>query len=79
MPNMYSDHQNRYKSTELRLSFNVIGMTEEEAVNKINEKYCIPFVSKRDKMYFTPENPTGHSYRINLEVVKGKVVRTSIG
>lgn len=79
MPYMYSNHQNTYKSTELRLSFSVLGMDEKEAVDKINSRQCIAFVSRRDKQRFLPASPTAHSYRINLEIIKGKVVRTSIG
>lgn len=68
-----------FKPIEVRLCQNVLGLSEAEAVNQISEMYCIPFVVRRDKNTFQPKLPTGHSYRVNLEVIKGKVVRAYTG
>ena len=76
---MKTANLNQQKPIEIKLCQNVLGLTETEAVNLINQNYCIPFVVRRDKNRFEHKLPTGHSYRVNLEIIKGKVVRAYTG
>lgn len=75
----YSINNNEFITIESVLCKKVLGMPEREAVSLIEKNGRIAFVEKRDSTWIKPECPTGHSYRINLSIKKGKVSSVSIG
>lgn len=70
---------NSFISIEDKLCRQVLGMKEGEAVSLIKERFCLPFIKRRDKLEFDYPNKCAYSYRINLTILKGSVIDAYIG
>jgi hypothetical protein len=70
---------NKFVPDEERLCKQVLGMRENDAHYLIKEYECVPFTAKRDKINFDYSNKCAHSYRVNLVVLKNRVLNAYLG